>query len=270
MKTRIITGLVLGLVMISAILYSFFTCLMLFVIICAFSHHEWQTNFLNKESALNKSIYMTFFLICLCILVFVENLSANNNIAALLPYFNLAVILLLLLFAIPLYIKKDWSFTQSWYCGIVYIYFPLIVGIYFLQENFEVNRWIALGLVIINWCNDSFAYFTGRIFGRTPLASSISPKKTIEGALGGIAFGILAAYLLNLYLFEVSYPIEKIIVLGFTVCIAGISGDLYESKMKRLAGIKDSGTLLPGHGGFLDRFDSFFYIIPIGIFVISI
>ena len=270
MKTRILTGLVLGLLMISAILYSFFTCLMLFVIICAFSHQEWQKNFLSKESNRNKLIYTTCFLICLCILVFVEKLSFTNNIPVLLPYFNLSVILLLCLFGIPLYIKKDWAITQSWYSGIVYIYFPLIVGIYFLHQNFEVNRWIILGLEIINWCNDSFAYFTGRIIGRTPLAPAISPKKTIEGALGGIAFGILAAYLLNIYLFPVAFPIEKVLVLGFTVCIAGITGDLYESKMKRLAGIKDSGNLLPGHGGFLDRFDSFFYIIPVGIFVISI
>lgn len=189
---------------------------------------------------------------------------------ALLPYFNASVILVLFFFGIPLYLNKNWNITQSWYCGIFYIYFPLIVGIYFIYQNFELNRWIILGLIIINWCNDSFAYFTGRIFGKTPLAPEISPKKTIEGALGGIAFGILAAYLLNIFMFQQAFPIEKIIVLGFTVCVAGITGDLYESKMKRLAGIKDSGQLLPGHGGFLDRFDSFFYIIPVGIFVISI
>lgn len=270
MKTRIITGLVLGLVMISALLYSFFTCLMLFVVICSFSHNEWIKHFLKLESPLNKFLYTVFFLICLCILIFVENLSFSNSTIDLLPYFNGSVILLLCLFGIPLYFGKNWTFTQSWYCGIFYIYFPLIIGIYFLHQNFEINRWIILGLVIINWCNDSFAYFTGRLIGKNPLAPDISPKKTIEGAIGGIAFGILAAYLLNMYMLQQAYPIEKIIALGFTVCLAGITGDLYESKMKRLAGIKDSGQLLPGHGGFLDRFDSFFYIIPVGIFVISI
>ncbi len=270
MKTRILTGLVLGLFMISGMLYSFFTCLMLFVIICAFSHQEWQKNFLINESKLTKTIYTVFFLVCLCLLIFVEQLNFANKLNEWLPYFNSSVILILALFGIPLYLNKNWKFTQSWYCGIFYIYFPMIVGIYFLHQDFETNRWLILGLIIINWCNDSFAYFTGRLIGRTPLAPSISPKKTIEGAVGGIAFGILAAYLLNTYMFQQPYPIEKIIVLGVAVCIAGITGDLYESRMKRLAGIKDSGNLLPGHGGFLDRFDSFFYIIPVGIFVLSI
>ncbi len=116
---------------------------------------------------------------------------------------------------------------------------------------------IILGLLLMVWGNDTFAYFIGRQFGKHPMAPSISPKKTWEGFIGGFpgaATGLLLAWLImgSWFTFSLGVSIGLIIVIS----IFGPVGDLVESRLKRIAGVKDSGVLLPGHGGFFDRFDA--------------
>ncbi len=183
--------------------------------------------------------------------------------------FNSLLIGILVVFSYDMLAKKDWAFCRSWYSGLFYIGLPVLLASYFLNEHFTEHRLLLLGFIIINWSNDVFAYFTGRAFGKRPLAADISPKKTLEGAIGGLLAAIIASWLINEYMFITSFPVSKALILGLGIGIAGTLGDLYESKMKRIAGIKDSGNILPGHGGFLDRFDSFFYIIPAGIFILN-
>lgn len=118
-------------------------------------------------------------------------------------------------------------------------------------------------LLILVWCYDVFAYLIGKFFGRTLLATKISPNKTIEGSLGGIILTIVAAWLLRAELpAKFEHSIFSTLLLGFVVASTALIGDLAESKFKRQYGIKDSGNLLPGHGGLLDRFDSFIFVIP--------
>lgn len=110
--------------------------------------------------------------------------------------------------------------------------------------------------------SDVFAYFVGHAFGKHKLSPVVSPGKTIEGAVGGVAGGALASAVVGFYLFK-DQPLGLVVMLGVLVAIAGIVGDLLESLFKRYVGAKDSGTLFPGHGGALDRVDAFLLAAPL-------
>ena len=110
--------------------------------------------------------------------------------------------------------------------------------------------------------SDSAQYYTGRMFGKRPLAPAISPKKTVEGAVGGIVFGTIAMFAGGLRLFPAATP-AMLLLASATVVGMGIVGDLFESLLKRSAGLKDSSTLIPGHGGVLDRIDSWLFAGPV-------
>lgn len=119
---------------------------------------------------------------------------------------------------------------------------------------------LILGFIFIIWANDTFAYFTGSLIGKHKLYEKVSPGKTWEGFIGGLVFAILTGYLYSLF-----YPeVESIhwLVIAAIISVFGTLGDLVESKLKRKAGVKDSGKLLPGHGGILDRFDALIFSIP--------
>ena len=118
---------------------------------------------------------------------------------------------------------------------------------------------LLLGIVMIS---DSFAYFVGHALGRHRLAPTLSPGKTVEGALGGLLGGALGAWLLR-ELGLPGLPLLHALLLGVTVAAMGIVGDLFESLLKRWAGVKDSGNLFPGHGGMLDRLDSLLFGAPV-------
>jgi phosphatidate cytidylyltransferase len=133
----------------------------------------------------------------------------------------------------------------------------LYLGLYTFLFLIRVNRLeIALIAIVGTWFTDSLAFFVGKAIGKHPLAPTISPKKTREGALAGLVGGILAGACIAAF---ATLPVWQGIVLGMGVSIGSQIGDLAESAMKREAGVKDSGTLLPGHGGVLDRFDSLLF-----------
>jgi phosphatidate cytidylyltransferase len=145
--------------------------------------------------------------------------------------------------------------------SVCYICLPWLVmqELYFMGEK---GKYIFLLLTIV-MLSDSGAYFCGVLFGKRKLAPRLSPNKTIEGALGGILFGVLGAIVLD-SLFNVFFQSTgKIVLLGIVCSIAGILGDLMESTFKRFSGVKDSGKLLPGHGGILDRVDSLLFAAPV-------
>jgi phosphatidate cytidylyltransferase len=110
--------------------------------------------------------------------------------------------------------------------------------------------------------SDSAQYYTGRAVGRRPLAPSISPKKTQEGAIGGLVFGTLAFVIGARFVFAET-PVALLVLVGASIAALGIVGDLFESLLKRSAGVKDSGALIPGHGGVLDRIDSWLFAAPV-------
>lgn len=137
--------------------------------------------------------------------------------------------------------------------GSVYVGW-LLSHLFLLRDLAPQGFDYLLLTLILTWSTDTGAYFTGRAIGRRKLAPQVSPNKTLEGALGGVAGSLLAAMLL--YYYKPVFPLELCLGLGILVSILGQFGDLVESALKRLSGIKDSGHLIPGHGGVLDRFDS--------------
>jgi phosphatidate cytidylyltransferase len=148
----------------------------------------------------------------------------------------------------------DWVWSIT---GIIYI--GLLLGLLVALRINAGREWLYLA-IFCTFGSDTFAYFTGRAIGRHRLAPSISPGKTWEGAIGGIFGSIIVALL-----FTLSTPVQvaigygEAILLGLLVSIIGQIGDLAESKLKRHKGIKESGTLMPGHGGLLDRMDSILF-----------
>jgi phosphatidate cytidylyltransferase len=132
-----------------------------------------------------------------------------------------------------------------------------------LIPNYNYSYYLSFFILI--WVNDTFAYLSGKFTGKHKLYENISPNKTIEGFIGGIIFTISAGFVLkNLHWIEVSNPVN-IIALCLLISISATLGDLFESKLKRMAGVKDSGNIMPGHGGFLDRFDGLLFAAPVYI-----
>jgi phosphatidate cytidylyltransferase len=182
-------------------------------------------------------------------------------------------VILIIMVAGELYFRKsNLQNVAISFFGLIYI--PMCLSLMFQLRNFMVNtffiNWafsIPLLLIATIWINDTMAYIVGSFIGKRPL-SSVSPNKTWEGTIAGIVISVLfVSKVLGIWI-----PIqEKYIFLISTVAaISGTFGDLFESKIKRLAGVKDSGTMMPGHGGFLDRFDSILFAVPFVWLVLQI
>lgn len=186
----------------------------------------------------------------------------------LLPDYSLYFLLLVpvIILSIELYRKSDTSLTNIAMClmGIVWVVIPLslLSGFYNLAEE---HKWretgLLLGFFLILWIYDSGAYIFGSIFGKHRMLERISPKKSWEGFAGGTLAGLLIAYLVSASFTE--FEVWEWMLIGISIVIFGTIGDLTESMFKRNAGVKDSGKILPGHGGILDRFDAVLVAAPI-------
>ncbi len=165
----------------------------------------------------------------------------------------LALLLIEVLFA-----GRPFPDAAATVAGGLYVGLPLgvLAAIHAMRGREAVL--LLLGAVVVS---DSSQYYTGRLLGRRPLAPSVSPKKTIEGALGGVVFGTAAMVAGGGYVLP-DVPRVALAGIGVAIVILGICGDLFESRMKRAAGIKDSSNLIPGHGGVLDRIDALLFAAP--------
>jgi len=156
------------------------------------------------------------------------------------------------------------------YSALGLVYISLSVGLltnirslFYGGFDFYLSEILVLMLIGSIWINDTMAYIVGSLIGRTPF-SKISPKKTWEGTLGGIALAIVIMGVIG-YLLKGKFdwdPVPQWMIIAAIASVAGTFGDLLESKLKRMAGVKDSGQIMPGHGGFLDRFDSLLVATP--------
>jgi phosphatidate cytidylyltransferase len=138
-------------------------------------------------------------------------------------------------------------------------YIPLALGL-LVQMRFQ-SLLLPLILVLFIWMNDTMAYLSGSFVGKTPFFPAISPKKTVEGTIGGILFTMAFAAIWGYFVHW--FPLWQWVGLALIASLVGTLGDLAESKLKRMAGIKDSGQIMPGHGGALDRFDSLLLAAPV-------
>lgn len=150
--------------------------------------------------------------------------------------------------------------------GYIMLPFLFIVKISFGIAAY--NPKIIIGLFILIWTNDTFAYLVGKSIGKHKLFERISPKKTIEGFFGGVVFAAFAGFLISKFYIQPTpeFSNKSILIwmiIALIVSVFGTIGDLIESKFKRIAGVKDSGSIMPGHGGVLDRLDSVIFVAPV-------
>jgi len=131
----------------------------------------------------------------------------------------------------------------------------------YLGENGNYTPRLPLMVIVLLWVNDTFAYLTGTVIGRHPMTPVLSPGKTWEGMAGGILFTQLGGYIFSRVTGE--YVAGQWILIALLISGAGLAGDLFESGLKRKRNIKDTGGILPGHGGILDRFDSLLFVAPV-------
>lgn len=156
--------------------------------------------------------------------------------------------------------RAPFSFLAPWYLGMP---LGLLVGIQAIGGR--AATLLLLSTIVVS---DTAQYYSGRLFGRHPLAPAISPNKTIEGAVGGLVFGTLFIALAGPRAMPVARP-ASLALLGVALVTAGILGDLFESRLKRAAAIKDSSALIPGHGGILDRIDALLFATPAFYFYVT-
>ncbi len=174
---------------------------------------------------------------------------------------SLALIFPVLL-ASELFLESKSPFQNIGYylTGVFYIGVPvaLLFSIVTMNASFSPHR--ILGLLILVWTNDTGAYLTGKKFGKHKLFERISPKKTWEGTLGGGLLTVLMAWGISFLIKD--FTLSQWLALSLVAAIGSNIGDLVESMLKRSVGVKDTGTFMPGHGGFLDRFDAFIFCLP--------
>jgi len=259
--TRVITGAVFVSVLLFGIIYSQYTFAIVMCTVACLALYEYHTLI---DTALNIKANKLFNLFG-CILSFAGMFAFFSgllpSVIALSPY----ICFLLTLFISELYLKKDNPIQSLAYSilGQIYIVIPfsflnpLAFG---YHPNGEYHFGPLLALFIIIWVNDSFAYIFGVTLGKHRLFERISPKKSWEGFIGGAICAILSSLVFAHYLGQMSTA--QWIGFAVIVVVFGTLGDLIESLLKRTLKVKDSGNILPGHGGILDRFDSMIFAIP--------
>lgn len=249
--TRALSGAVYVLLLVGATLYSPYSFLLLFGLLLLFSVGEF-CKLVGLKPALPLLLATIGY-----ILFNIDNSVKTNEILLLIAALLVSVRALVFLFEK----KNRFLDKQAKYVFLIgYLIIPIII---FTKIPFVYNSYhpeIIIAILILIWTNDTFAYLVGITMGKTKLFERISPKKTIEGFSGGLVFAMIAGVLLaQFYLQESTF---RWIIIALLVTTFGTLGDLIESKFKRLAGVKDSGNIMPGHGGFLDRLDSIIFVAP--------
>jgi phosphatidate cytidylyltransferase len=184
----------------------------------------------------------------------------------------LIIILPYVIFIRELYMKSERPITNigTTLLGIIYISLPVfcfyLISFQGILENYQYQ--CILGFLFILWANDIGAYFAGSYLGKHKLFERISPKKTWEGFFGGVVLAILAAFIESKYFSN--FNLIQWLTVAVIIIITGTLGDLVESMFKRSVQVKDAGSLLPGHGGFLDRFDGLFISAPFVFFYLQV
>lgn len=258
--TRTITGAIFIAAIIFSAIYSTIVFGIIFLFIALIGMQEFQRLTRND----NKTADRLPSLVSAIVIYSLITLYAHGLIAVSMLWMILPVILVMVSVLLIARGLNSIEYMAADSLGIIFVVIPLALLNLFLNPMAVPGYgtpWLLLGMFGILWTHDTFAYLTGSMFGKHPLYKSISPKKSIEGSIGGLGFAIVAAYIFSLFspLQDQWYWISVAII----VSIFGTLGDLTESLLKRKAGVKDSGTLLPGHGGVLDRFDSILFVSPI-------
>ncbi|MEM6686345.1 MAG: phosphatidate cytidylyltransferase [Bacteroidota bacterium] len=255
--TRSLTGLIFVTLLIASVYYSqsaIFAVFTIFGLVCMYEF--------------SKLIYLQGFaqyfilLVILTVFVFWKQVQPDLKIqeaTLILLVFSIFVSLFLIRDLFSKRILPQTEFKKyllvTFYMSSSFAFLLLIPN---ATEHYE--PYIILGSFILVWVNDSFAYLTGKNFGKQKLFERISPKKTVEGFLGGLLFSCIASYFIAKFTGTLSF--SSWLILAVIISSIGTIGDLIQSKFKRQANVKDSGSIMPGHGGIFDRLDSMLFSAP--------
>lgn len=272
LQQRALTGFSFAAVMIAGIFGHYYSFLLLFGVITALSLWEFFGLVLADEpqKSTRKTIYTVVGILPYFATILAQNADFSTYETLNLIYKGLLINLLIaptFIFILELFLKSSKPFEQIGYLCLSFFYitlpYSLLLKLAFAGSYHPV---LVFGMLLCVWANDSFAYLVGSRIGKTKLFARISPGKTWEGSAGGVVGAAIAASLLFL-VFPNELRLLDWIVIAVLASIFGTLGDLVESMLKRSLGVKDSGNLLPAHGGILDRFDAFqFLIIPVFIY----
>ncbi|MFH7002683.1 phosphatidate cytidylyltransferase [Flavobacterium bizetiae] len=277
---RTISGAVYIALLLTSILFSTESFIILFGIFLIIATYEFCN--LVKLNKIFSILFVTLFYSTVSLISFYKT-ETENYISKLLKENIIITVDIDLLFTVLLIITLIVSIkcivflfddTQEISRASKYIYlvgYIMLPFLFITKISFGIkdyNPKIIIGLFVLIWTNDTFAYLVGKSIGKHKLFERISPKKTIEGFLGGVVFAAFAGFLISKLYIQPNPEFSSKSILIWTiialiVSVFGTIGDLIESKFKRVAGVKDSGAIMPGHGGVLDRLDSVIFVAPI-------
>ncbi len=270
---RILTGSLFLIVMIGSILLSFQSFYILFGIILVLATHEYlkiTSVFSAPTKGLLFSINIFGYVLVGITLLFEVSHDPNIRIVKAILVsqlqFILTLVLPVIIIVVELFQKKPKTFENIAFSLIGYFYvalpFVLLVQIGY-HRVWGYNSQIILAYFLLLWTTDSFAYVWGKLLGKHKLAPKLSEGKTIEGTIGGIVTTVAASFLMPFIFPALKFNTVEWLIFAFLIALLAVPSDLSESALKRHAGVKDSGKILPGHGGVLDRFDSVLLTAPI-------
>jgi phosphatidate cytidylyltransferase len=257
--TRTITGILFVIVVIGSIIWKQIVFSSLFLVITIAGLHEFYRIAGHNNSRLVKVLGMTAGLVLYVTAALVANRLAGIGILVI----NVVVCPLILIYTLFRRTAEPFSDVSVILLGLLYVAMPFALFNFFFNPLMAPGGFhyeLVLGFFAVMWINDTAAYLVGMGVGKHPLFERISPKKTWEGSIGGLIFGIITAWVLSR--FFVQLTLLQWIIYAVIIMVTGTLGDLVESMLKRSHQLKDSGKILPGHGGILDRFDGVLVAVP--------
>lgn len=265
LKQRVITALILAVLLLSALFLlpaSGWSVMVALIVM----QGAWEWSKLAKMRGLGAWVYLLLmFILFVAILWVYADLSAQQIMPLQIVIYGIAAAFWMLL--VPVWFKGGWQLHNPWLLGVVGWVVLIPTGMAMLDLRAEMPQpWWLLGVMAMVWMADISAYFAGRKFGKNKLAPSISPGKTWEGVAGAmLGVMVYVALVMSASGMTQNYYLFLFAIVGVALSVIG---DLFESSIKRQAGVKDSGTLLPGHGGLLDRIDALTSTLPLAALVL--
>ncbi len=260
---RLITGILGSAAIIAGVCFSEWTYFAIFFIICLFTLLEFY-KLTGLDGLAPQKAYGTLCgILIFCLSFMIEGRIPVGGRTLPTEYYMLIFPLISFIYMIKLYKKferKPFTNIAFTFLGIFYVAIPFALLNVIAFDKGQYNFEVILGTLLILWASDTGAYFAGTRFGKRKLFERISPKKSWEGFLGGAVLALIFAYGSSVYMHTLAF--QQWMIVGVIIIVGGTFGDLIESLLKRSIEIKDSGDSLPGHGGFLDRFDGLLISAP--------
>ncbi|OLS42102.1 phosphatidate cytidylyltransferase [Bacillus sp. MRMR6] len=255
MKQRIITGVVAAALFLPIVFYGGLPFILLTYFLASVGLYELLKMKKLKISSVNGLLSLLFLWVVLLPERYIHVLDSFHYSKT-----ELGIFLILLLLAYTVLTKNQFDFEDAGFSILSAIYVG--IGFYFFIETREAGLVYIFYSLFMIWATDSGAYFIGKATGKTKLWPEISPNKTVEGSIGGVVSALVVAVLF-VFLSDINATLLSLLGITIILSIFGQIGDLVQSAFKRHFNVKDSGNILPGHGGILDRFDSLLFVLPL-------